>query len=140
MTATTSHRAEFSRKARTFLRGLTALFGNVAMLNPLRYPAFAFILWSHKLLRWLGPVSMLLCLVSTFILRGQLFYALMLYGQIAFYAMAVAALAWPDAAGRFVLARLSGFFLLVNLAAGKALLLWVGGVRQELWEPTRRPT
>jgi hypothetical protein len=42
-------------------------------------------------------------------------------------------------AGRFVLARLSGFFLLVNLAAGKALLLWLGGVRQELWEPTRRP-
>ncbi len=34
MTATTSQRAEFSRKARTFLRGLTALFGNAALLNP----------------------------------------------------------------------------------------------------------
>ena len=42
--------------------------------------------------------------------------------------------------GRFTLARLSAFFLLVNAAAGQALLLWLVGVRQELWEPTRRPT
>jgi glycosyltransferase involved in cell wall biosynthesis len=140
MTATKSQRAEFSRKARTFLRGLTALFGNAALLNPLRYPEFAFILWSHKLLRWLGPVSMLACLVAAFVLREQPLYAVMLYGQLAFYAMAAAALAWPDVAGRVVLARLSGFFLLVNLAAGKALMLWLAGVRQELWEPTRRPT
>jgi len=139
MTATKSQRAEFSRTARTFLRGLTALFGNAALLNPLSYPTFAFILWSHKLLRWLGPVSMLACLVAAFALREQPLYAVMLYGQLGFYAMAIAALAWPDVAGRFVLARLSGFFLLVNLAAGKAMLLWLAGVRQELWEPTRRP-
>jgi hypothetical protein len=83
---------------------------------------------------------MLVCLLSAFVLRGQPLYAVMFHGQLVFYAMAVAALAWPDVAGRFVLARLSGFFLLVNLAAGKALLLWLAGVRQELWEPTRRPT
>lgn len=140
MTATSSQRAEFSRKARTFLRGLTALFGNAALLNPLRYPAFAFILWSHKLLRWLGPASLLLCLGSAFALRGQPLYAVLLYGQLAFYALALGALAWPAVLGRFVVARLSAFFLLVNVAAGKALVLWLAGVRQELWEPTRRPT
>ena len=139
MTATSSQRAEFSRKVRTFLRGLTALFGNAGLLNPIRYPAFSFILWSHKLLRWLGPVSMLLCLVSAFMLMPRPLYAVMFYGQLVFYALAVAALVWPETAGRFVLARLSGFFLLVNLAAGKALLLWLAGVRQETWEPTRRP-
>ena len=139
MTATSSQRAEFSRKVRTFLRGLTALFDNAGLLNPIRYPAFSFILWSHKLLRWLGPVSMLLCLVSAFLLIPRPLYTVMFYGQLAFYALAASALAWPETAGRFVLARLSGFFLLVNLAAGKALLLWLAGVRQETWEPTRRP-
>jgi cellulose synthase/poly-beta-1,6-N-acetylglucosamine synthase-like glycosyltransferase len=139
MTATSSQSAEFSRKARTFLRGLTALFGNAALLNPLRYPAFAFILWSHKLMRWLGPVSLALCLVSAFWLRNQPLYALMLYGQVVFYAMALAALAWPETIGRIGLARISGFFLLVNAAAGRALLQWLAGVRQEIWEPTRRP-
>ena len=93
MTATSSQRAEFSRKSRTFLRGLTALFGNAALLNPLRYPAFSFILWSHKLMRWLGPVSLALCLASAFMLRAQPLYAFMFYGQLAFYAMALAALA-----------------------------------------------
>ena len=139
MTATSSQRAEFSRKARTFLRGLTALFGNAALLNPFRYPAFSFILWSHKLMRWLGPVSLALCLVSAFALRHQPLYAFMLYAQLAFYAMALAALAWPATVGRFGPARISGFFLLVNAAAGQALLQWLAGVRQEIWEPTRRP-
>jgi cellulose synthase/poly-beta-1,6-N-acetylglucosamine synthase-like glycosyltransferase len=140
MTATSSQRAEFSRKARTFLRGLTALFGNAALLNPLRYPTFSFILWSHKLMRWLGPVSLALCLVSAFAMRHQPLYAFMLYAQFAFYAVALAALAWPGTVGRIGLARISGFFLLANLAAGQALLQWLAGVRQELWEPTRRPT
>lgn len=139
MTATSSQRAEFSRKARTFLRGLTALFGNAALLNPLRYPAFAFILWSHKLMRWLGPVSLALCLAAAFALRHQPLYGSMLYAQLAFYAVALAALAWPGTVGRFGPARISGFFLLVNAAAGQALLQWLAGVRREIWEPTRRP-
>lgn len=139
MTATASQRAEFSRKTRTFLRGLTALFGNIALLNPLRHPAFSFILWSHKLMRWLGPVSLLLCLVSAFASRAEPLYAALLYAQVLFYAIALGALAWPSTVGRLALARISGFFLLVNAAAGLALLQWLAGVRQELWEPTRRP-
>ena len=139
MTATDSQRAEFSRKTRTFLRGVTALFGNTALLNPLRYPAFSFILWSHKLMRWFGPVSLLLCLGSAIALRDQLLYAALFYAQLLFYALALSALAWPSSVGRLALARISGFFLLVNAAAGLALLRWLAGVRQELWEPTRRP-
>lgn len=140
MRATLSQRAEFARKARTFLRGLTALSAHADLLNPLRHPAFAFILWSHKVLRWLGPVSLAACLVSAFLLRAQPFYAACLYGQLAIYVLAVAALAWPDTVGRYSLPRLCGFFLLVNVAAGQALMQWLTGVRQELWEPTRRPT
>ena len=139
MTATQSQSAEFSRKSRTFLRGLTALFGNVELLNPVRFPAFAFTLWSHKLMRWLGPVSLVLCLVSSFALRAEPLYAALFYVQLALYVMALGALVWPETMGRFALARLSAFFLLVNAAAGRALVMWLAGVRQELWEPTRRP-
>lgn len=138
MAAATTQRAEFSRKARTFLRGLTALSGNAALLNPLRYPAYSFILWSHKLMRWLGPVWLALCLASAFALRQQPLYAALFYGQLVLYAMSLAALAWPEPVGRWTVARLGAFFLLVNAAAGKALLQWLAGVRQEVWEPTRR--
>ena len=139
MTATPNQRAEFTRKARTFLRGLTALFGNAALLNPFRHPGFAFILWSHKLARWLGPLAMLGCLATAIALREQPLYGVLLWLQLAVYALAILGLLWPSMASKIVLLRIPAFFLLVNLAAAKALVLWLAGVRQEVWEPTRRP-
>jgi glycosyltransferase involved in cell wall biosynthesis len=139
MTATASQRAEFDRKVRTFLRGITALFGNAHLLNPVRYPAFSFILWSHKLWRWLAPVPMLGCLAASWLLRAQPLYLALFVAQISLYAAAVAGLCLRDSAGRFAIVRLSAFFLLVNVAALKALALWIAGSRVEVWEPTRRP-
>ena len=139
MTATPNQRAEFTRKSRTFLRGLTALFGNAALMNPLKFPGYAFILWSHKLARWLGPVAMLGCLLSAAALSAEPLYRWLLGLQLAAYAVAAAGLLWPALAERVSLVRIPAFFLLVNLAAAKALLLWLAGVRQEVWEPTRRP-
>jgi hypothetical protein len=139
MTATSSQRAEFTRKVRTFLRGITALFGNAHLLNPFRYPAFSFILWSHKLMRWLAPIPMAGCLVAAWMLRAEPLYLAAFLAQVVCYALGILGLAWPALAARVSLVRLSGFFLLVNAAAFKALLLWVSGSRLEVWEPTRRP-
>lgn len=139
MTATSSQKAEFARKVRTFLRGLTALFGNARLLNPLRYPAFSFILWSHKLMRWLAPLPMMGCLVAAWSLRGQPLYGFFFVAQLVLYAAAIAGLAWPSLANRIGLVRLSAFFVLVNAAALKAFALWLAGTRVEVWDPTRRP-
>lgn len=139
MTATSNQRAEFTRKVRTFLRGITALFGNAGLLNPLRYPAFSFILVSHKLMRWLAPLPMLACLALAFLLRHQPLYSALLFLQLLFYGLAIVGLLRPSFAERFVLARLSTFFVLVNVAAFKALMLWISGERLEVWQPTQRP-
>jgi Glycosyl transferase family 2 len=139
MTSTSSQKAEFTRKTRTFLRGITALMGNVPLLNPLTHPRMSFVLWSHKALRWLAPVAMVACLASSFLLRYEPFFALALVAQLAAYLFAVAGLAWPSFGQRVAIMRLAGFFLAVNLAALKAIAWWVGGKRIETWEPTRRP-
>lgn len=139
MTATASARAEFSRKARTFLRGITALAGNAALLNPFRHPAFSFILVSHKLARWLAPLPLAGCLAGAWALRAEPVYFGLFYAQLALYALAALGLAWPSLATRSLVVRLCAFFVLVNAAAAKALALWIAGVRQEVWEPTRRP-
>jgi hypothetical protein len=55
------------------------------------------------------------------------------------YALAIAGLWLPKLAEKLLIIRIPAFFLLVNLAAAKALVLWIFGVRQEVWEPTRRP-
>ncbi len=139
MAATSSQGAEFTRKVRTFLRGITALLGNAGLINPLRYPAFSFILISHKLMRWLAPLPMLGCLILAFLLRAQPPYAVLLAIQLALYGLAVCGLLRPALAERFGLVRLSTFFVLVNAAALKALALWVSGARLEVWQPTQRP-
>jgi glycosyltransferase involved in cell wall biosynthesis len=139
MTATSSQRAEFTRKVRTFLRGITALFGNASLLNPVRYPAFSFILWSHKLMRWLAPLPMVGCLVAAFLLRDDPLYLCLLVGQLLLYAAAIAGMLMPRLAHGFALVRLSAFFVLVNAAALKALALWLSGERLEVWQPTQRP-
>ena len=46
---------EYRRKVRTLVRGLETLWYKRALLNPLRYGAFAWMLASHKLVRWLAP-------------------------------------------------------------------------------------
>lgn len=139
MTATSSQRAEFTRKVRTFQRGLTALFGNAGLLNPFAYPAFSFILWSHKLSRWLAPLPMIGCLVAAWLLRAEPLYLVMFIGQVVLYVAAIAGLIWPALAERVSVVRLGAFFVLVNAAALKALALWLSGSRVEVWEPTRRP-
>jgi glycosyltransferase involved in cell wall biosynthesis len=139
MTATSSQKAEFTRKVRTFLRGITALFGNAGLLNPFRHPAFSFILWSHKLMRWLAPLPMVGCLVAAWLLRAQPLYLTFFIIQVVLYVAAVAGMLWPQLAARLVLVRLSAFFVLVNAAALKALALWIVGSRVEVWQPTQRP-
>jgi glycosyltransferase involved in cell wall biosynthesis len=139
MTATTSQSAEFTRKVRTILRGVTALFGNASLLNPLRYPEYSFVLWSHKFLRWFVPVPMLGCLLASYWLRADPLYAFMLAAQLFLYAAAILGMLWPAIAERIGLVRLSAFFVLVNAASLKALMLWVIGRRLEVWQPTQRP-
>jgi hypothetical protein len=139
MTAASSAGAEFNRKTRTFLRGITALLGNAALLNPFRHPAFSFILVSHKLMRWLAPLPLAACIGAAFLLRAEPLYAAAFYGQLALYALAGLGLQSPAIARRSPLIRLAAFFVLVNGATAKALAQWFAGIRQEVWEPTRRP-
>ena len=52
---TPSLRDEYRRKVRTMTRGLETLFYKRQLLNPFRYGWFAWMLFSHKLCRWLVP-------------------------------------------------------------------------------------
>lgn len=138
MKATASLGGEFARKRRTILRGMTALFDNASLMCPFRHPAFSFILVSHKLVRWLAPVSLAGAFVTSGLMWGEPVYRAAFLLQAVLYALAVTGLVLPALAARSTLLRICAFFMLVNVAAGAALLGWLGGQRQEMWEPTRR--
>jgi cellulose synthase/poly-beta-1,6-N-acetylglucosamine synthase-like glycosyltransferase len=117
--APASAREEFTRKVRTLAGNLQLLTREPWLLNP-----FANRLWfqtvSHKGLRLLGPLLLVLMLVVSVRLAPGSPFAVLLFGQACFYAAAVAGYLLRD----LPQARLLGFpytFCLFNAAAAVAI-------------------
>lgn len=137
MTSVKDPRLEFERKVRTLIRGMTALFAYSDLLNPLRHGRFAFVLWSHKIMRWTAPLFIFGALVTPLALLRQPFYAAAFAAQVVFYLTALAALAEWGLHRSFV-GRVALYFSSVNAAIVSAWFHYGRGVRQELWTPSRR--
>lgn len=60
-----SVKRELKRRIRMTLRNWQGTWSRASLLNPLKYPGYAWSLWSHKILRWLSPIQ-LLVLLTTF--------------------------------------------------------------------------
>lgn len=137
MTSVRRTQDEFRRKVRTLIRGMAALWANRRLLSPLRTGFFAIELWSHKVMRWLVPVFLLTALLSSALLAGQPFYLAMFGLQALFYCLAAGALVWPRLQHIGVV-RIAAYFSVVNLAILVAWFMFLGGVRMEVWSPSRR--
>ena len=135
---TGSLRREYRRKVRTMVRGMETLAHKKALLNPLRYGVFSWMLFSHKVCRWLVPWAGLLGTAGLALLSpGRPWAQILLLASLGF--TAVGLLAW--ASNRDSLPRLlsvPAFGLMGNLAAIHATTRAVMGDRTPIWEPTRR--
>ncbi len=138
---TPSLHREFHRKVRTMARGLETLYYKRHMLNPIRYGRFAWMLWSHKLVRWLVPPAWVAGGVGTiFLAVGDARWWWAVGAGALAIAMALVGWSWPE--GR-KMPRLIAMptYLIWGLIAG--LGAWAKALRRELnpiWEPTRRDT
>lgn len=135
--AVASSRAEMQRKVRTFLRGITVLMANLDLLNPLRYGRFAFQLASHKLLRFLAPILLVIALVAS-ALAGDPLLHVAFAAQGAFYLLAYASGVFPRLQEQR-LVRVAHFFTMVQVAMLVAWVKYAMGQQQVTWEPSRRP-
>lgn len=138
MSAVSSPKDEFHRKVRTLLRGMATLWEKRALLNPLRYGRFAWVLLSHKMMRWLVPFFLVALFISNAVVASQPFYILVFSLQCLFYFAAL--LAWQGVSGldKRVFGKVPLYFSAANLAVAFAWLKFFLGTRQELWEPSRR--
>jgi cellulose synthase/poly-beta-1,6-N-acetylglucosamine synthase-like glycosyltransferase len=64
-------RKEFKARVRMTLRNVQGTLSRKSLLNPLRNPGYAFSLWSHKLLRWLSPLFLIVATVICFMESNQ---------------------------------------------------------------------
>ena len=134
-----SLKTEARRKARTMARGLQTLWYNRALLNPGRYGAFAWMLLSHKLARWLVFLTLPLILVGLALLatRSAVFAVALVLG-LAAVALGLLVPRLPDDV-RLPRPLSTVAYVAVSCIAGfTAWMRALAGRRAAIWEPTRR--
>jgi cellulose synthase/poly-beta-1,6-N-acetylglucosamine synthase-like glycosyltransferase len=134
-----SHGAEFSRKVRIMTRGLTGVKRHAVLLDPRRAGFYAVQLLTHKVLRRLVFVPLVISgLSATSLARRHRFYALVALLQIAGWASGIAGLLLRGTnAGRARPLALPSYFILVNVAAAKAAWNVARGRSIDRWNPGR---
>jgi cellulose synthase/poly-beta-1,6-N-acetylglucosamine synthase-like glycosyltransferase len=131
---------EFKRKVRTMQRGLQTLLHKRALLDPFRYGVFAWMLWSHKMARWLPyPLLVPSAVAGAVLAWRHPLAAWLLAAAVAGLGLGVIGMHWPKGRRAPSLIAIPGFIVAANLAA---LTAWWNVVRGRattaVWEPTRR--
>jgi len=132
----TSESAEYRMRVRVALRALWALWDKRTVFNPLRFPLFSWQLASHKALRYLSFLPLAAAAVMNWLLvkRGWI-YGVLAVGQCCTAVLALLAVGGPPRLRRFFLARYCYYFLLLNWASAVALVRFLRGQKQVLWQP-----
>lgn len=128
---------ELSMRIRVTLRSLYAIATKRHLLNPLRYGAFAWQLWSHKLLRYLAPVFLLTALVANIALAAQGEYVLLLLLQLLALAAGAVGFLQLRILRRSRLLTQPYYFLLTILASAISLVRFARGEKVVTWTPLR---
>lgn len=134
-----SLKAEYRRKVRTMARGLRTLFAFKRLLNPLSYGRFAWMLFSHKLARWLVFLFLPLMIPGLLLLSPTLPMALLVgTGLLTSALSALIAWRWPEGKPMPRLLSLPAFATLTCVAAFQSWMRAFSGRNDAIWEPTRR--
>lgn len=128
---------ELSMRVRVGVRSLVALAAQKRFLNPFRFGAFAWQLWSHKLLRYLSPVFWMIALLANAALALQGRYLWLLVMQLALLLSgAIGFTPLREVASLRLLSK-PYYFLLTNLASAVSLFRFIRGERVVTWTPLR---
>jgi cellulose synthase/poly-beta-1,6-N-acetylglucosamine synthase-like glycosyltransferase len=137
-----TNRTEFGRKVRVITRGLRAVFTvRSKLLNPFQYGFYAIQLLSHKVLRRIIVYPLLLLFfVTPFLWTTNLFYQIVMIGQLAFYCLASFGLLLDGTRlGRKKFFTIPYYFCLVNAAVLVATIKIFLGQQIKICEPQREP-
>lgn len=131
---------ELHMRVRIIAQTFTDLWRHRAMMNPFRSGFYAVQLLSHKVMRYLVPVFLLLVLtISLAFASTSRFYAIAAVAQLCFYVAAVSGWLLERAGRHSRLLALPQYFFLANLAALIAFYKFASGERYARWEPVREP-
>jgi cellulose synthase/poly-beta-1,6-N-acetylglucosamine synthase-like glycosyltransferase len=131
---------EYRRKVRIMTRGLRGVAVARDLLDPVRHGFYALQLLTHKVLRRLMAIPLIVIFVtSLFLWDDGPIYRIAVVGQVLVYGLGVVGLLLRDRpVGRRPWFAIPSFFLLVNIASLHALWNLLSGRRIDRWQPVRR--
>jgi cellulose synthase/poly-beta-1,6-N-acetylglucosamine synthase-like glycosyltransferase len=133
---TRSSGQEFSMRVRVVTRGMRGILNVPSLLNPFKYGWVSFQLISHKLLRWLVPLFLMMVLIGSGAMWHQPAYRVIFFLQCAFYAFGLLTLIIP----LHHLWKPLGiplYFCTINAAALCSVLETARGRKYVVWETVR---
>lgn len=128
---------ELSMRVRVGMRSLAALASQKRFLNPFHFGAFAWQLWSHKVLRYLSPIFWIAALLANTALALQGRYVWLLAMQLAVLLSGLLGFTPLRALAKSRLLAQPYYFLLTNLASAVSLFRFLRGERIVTWTPLR---
>ncbi len=131
---------EYWRKRRIVNRSWRGLWKNASVLNPFKTGIYAWEIFSHKLLRWLGGVFCVTLFFSNRALIGQgLFYDAVFVGQVVFHLTALLGyfLDKKNKKAGFLI-NLPYYFDMVNLASLQGIIDVFRGKTYTTWKTIRQ--
>ncbi len=131
-----SMKDEFKRKRRILAGALTVII-NMRHLLGFKSPILI-QLWSHKVLRWMSGVFMLLAFVAAMLLRDQPFYGAMFYLQSAFYLAALCGWGLNIVNKDIRLFYLPFYFCLINFSQLFGVLTYIEKHKIAAWDKVGR--
>jgi hypothetical protein len=127
---------EFRMRVRVSLRALWALYDKRGLLNPIRYPLFAWQLISHKVLRYAAFLPLVGLLLFNMAVAGEHpFYAGFLALQLAAYAAAAVGHFLGRMPARASKLLVPYYFVILNAACVIAFWKFLTGQKMVLWKP-----
>ncbi|MCB9519415.1 MAG: glycosyltransferase [Myxococcales bacterium] len=135
--------ADFRMRVRVVVRSLNALVKRRAVLNPARFGCFALAMWSHKVLRYLAPVLLLVALsahCATVALAAdpwRWLYGAALVPHVGLYVAALTGWLAQRTGVRIPFVHIPYYFVLVNAAALVGIFRFVRGDRAVTWDTAR---
>jgi hypothetical protein len=106
-------------------------------LPPFGLPNFPF--FSHKILRWLGPLWLILLWLTAGLLSYNQFYALLFVLITALYTLTpLLDEGLKKCNKHWALLRNVRYFLTMNLALLAGYLRYVKGIKSNVWQPPKR--
>lgn len=125
---------EFSMRVRVSLRAYWAMWDMKRLFNPFKFGLFSWQLLSHKLLRYLAFIPLLVAFICNIGLleQGSIYY-ISFIAQCLFYSLALLA-HWGIFNGNSV-SRLAYYFCVLNVASLIAFLYFLRRKKIVVWQP-----